>query len=181
MTYRVGMVDGQGVVVDRIAVQSHAGVRRGPKTRNEGPGAVGGRGQAGEGGGGGGGWGDHAMGGGGGGGGWEPWTLTHIYIYIYTHIFLFFFHPSIFSQRAVLLVLCCPVLLGDAQSYQKASGSERERERERERGREREREREKERERSEITLVVCSISLDFKTINFPCAAELWAGWPCNSQ
>ena len=51
MTFRVGMVDGQGVVVDGIVVQSHAGVWRGPKTRNEGPGAVGGqgRGQAGEG------------------------------------------------------------------------------------------------------------------------------------
>ena len=34
MTFRVGMVDGQGVVV-------HRRVWRGPKTRNEGPGAVG--------------------------------------------------------------------------------------------------------------------------------------------
>ena len=88
MTFRVGMVDGQGVVVDRIAVQSHAGVWRGPTTRNEGPGAVGGqgRGQAGEGQGGA--RGDHTMGGG--GGGWEPWTLTHIYIYIYICIYVIF-------------------------------------------------------------------------------------------
>ena len=71
MTFRVGMVDGQGVVVDRIAVQSHAGVGRGPKTRNEGPGAVAEEGRPGRGGGP---WGYHTM-----GGGWEPWTLTHIY------------------------------------------------------------------------------------------------------
>ena len=72
MTFRVGMVDGQGVVVvDRIAVQSHAGPKRemraGERAGREGGGA----------------WGDHTMGGGLGN--------ICIYIYIYIHIYIYIY------------------------------------------------------------------------------------------